>query len=368
MKEIRTTVLFDMRAPAFGSPAPALCAAALEMAAFTDSIGVSRINLGRSRARVRVGKFGIAREGHAAASRDAARDGSTIERGDPLQSGSKVVEMSRKFGGPYGHLDLDRLIVPGHEYVGEIIDYGPGSRRPLKIGTRVTSQPVMRHAGGHSIVGQSHDCPGGFGEYMLLDENALMEIPGGLDDERAAMTEPLSVGLEHARAGEPMSSDIPLVLGCGAIGLGVIAGLKLMNMGPILAADLDARRRDIALRMGGYGDRSARAVAVWRRPRLRYPSRDTGLRMCRQTGAAQRDHPVGGFQRPDRHWRILPGTRGALRSARADEALEDPLCRHPFVPWWIPGRCDRSARAGRVQLHQHAVRVLEEDLPHGRAG
>jgi alkanesulfonate monooxygenase SsuD/methylene tetrahydromethanopterin reductase-like flavin-dependent oxidoreductase (luciferase family) len=45
MKEIRTTVLFDMRAPAFGSPAPALYAAALEMAAFADSIGVSRINL-----------------------------------------------------------------------------------------------------------------------------------------------------------------------------------------------------------------------------------------------------------------------------------------------------------------------------------
>jgi 2-desacetyl-2-hydroxyethyl bacteriochlorophyllide A dehydrogenase len=167
-----------------------------------------------------------------------------------LQSGSKVVEMSRKFGGPYGHLDLDRVIVPGHEYVGEIIDYGPGSRRPLKIGTRVTSQPVMRHAGGHSIVGQSHDCPGGFGEYMLLDVNALMEIPGGLDDERAAMTEPLAVGLEHARAGEPTRSDIPLVIGCGAIGLGVIAGLKLMNMGPIIAADFDAKRRDIAIRMG----------------------------------------------------------------------------------------------------------------------
>ena len=167
-----------------------------------------------------------------------------------LHAGNKVVEMSRKFGGPYANLDLDRVIVPGHEYVGEIIDYGPGSRRPLKTGTRVTSQPVMRHAGGHSIVGQSHDCPGGFGEYMLLDENALMEIPAGLDDDLAAMTEPLSVGLEHARMGEPTRDDIPLVIGCGAIGLGVIVGLKLMGMGPIVAADFDAKRRDIAIRMG----------------------------------------------------------------------------------------------------------------------
>jgi threonine dehydrogenase-like Zn-dependent dehydrogenase len=60
-----------------------------------------------------------------------------------LHLGEKVVEMSKKFGGPYSKLDLSRVIVPGHEYVGEIIDYGPGSRRPLKPGTRVTSQPVL---------------------------------------------------------------------------------------------------------------------------------------------------------------------------------------------------------------------------------
>src|SRR5262245_58160694 len=167
-----------------------------------------------------------------------------------LHGGSQVIEMSRRFGGPYSNLDLDRVIVPGHEYVGEIVDYAPGSRRPLAPGTRVTSQPVMRVAGGHSIIGQSHECPGGFGELMLLDENALMEIPGGLDDDRAAMTEPLAVGLEHARSGEPTAGEVPLVIGCGAIGLGVIAGLKLMGLGPIVAADLDANRRDIAIRMG----------------------------------------------------------------------------------------------------------------------
>lgn len=167
-----------------------------------------------------------------------------------LHAGEKVVEFSRKFGGPYGNLDLGRIIVPGHEYVGEIMDYGPGSQRPLKIGSRVTSQPVMRHAGGHSIIGQSHDCPGGFGEYMLLDENALLEVPDALDDDRAALIEPLAVGLEHARAGEPTRDDVPLVVGCGAIGLGVIAGLKLKGIAPIVAADLDPGRREIALQMG----------------------------------------------------------------------------------------------------------------------
>lgn len=45
VNEIRTAALFDMRAPALGTPAPSLYAAALEMAAFADEIGISRINL-----------------------------------------------------------------------------------------------------------------------------------------------------------------------------------------------------------------------------------------------------------------------------------------------------------------------------------
>ncbi len=167
-----------------------------------------------------------------------------------LTAGQEVVDASRKHGGPYGHLDLSRPIVMGHEYVGEILDYGPGSRRPLKVGTRVTSQPVVRTGSGHEIIGQSHVCPGGFGEYMLLDENALLAVPDGLDADLAALVEPLAVGLEHARMGEPDRNDMALVVGCGAIGLGVIAGLKLLGIAPIVAADFDPHRRDIAIAMG----------------------------------------------------------------------------------------------------------------------
>jgi threonine dehydrogenase-like Zn-dependent dehydrogenase len=167
-----------------------------------------------------------------------------------LHAGQNVIDLSNKFGGPYAGLDLARPFVPGHEYVGEVIDYGPGSRRTVKPGRRVTSVPVMRQANGHSVIGFSHDCPGGFGEYMLLDETVLMEVPSDLDDDLAAMTEPLAVGLEHARRGLPTKEDVALVVGCGAIGLGVIAGLKLMGIAPIVAADFHPGRRENAIRMG----------------------------------------------------------------------------------------------------------------------
>ncbi len=158
--------------------------------------------------------------------------------------------LSKVHGGPYANLDFGRPFVPGHEYVGEVIDYGPGSKRTVTAGRKVTSIPIMRQSGSTSIVGFSHDCPGGFGEYMLLDEDFILEVPGDLDDDLAAMTEPLAVGLEHARRGRPDKNDVAMVLGCGAIGLGVIAGLKLMGIAPIIAADYNEGRRELAIAMG----------------------------------------------------------------------------------------------------------------------
>ena len=167
-----------------------------------------------------------------------------------LCSGQQIVESSRRYGGPYASVDLSKPIVMGHEFVGEVVDYGPGSRRPIKVGGRATSVPVMRQGPHKGVVGYVSELPGGFGEYMLLDEDFMMEVPEGLDDDLAALIEPLAVGLEHARSGEPQPGEIPLVVGCGAIGLGVIAGLKLRGIGPIVATDLDPGRRALALLMG----------------------------------------------------------------------------------------------------------------------
>jgi 2-desacetyl-2-hydroxyethyl bacteriochlorophyllide A dehydrogenase len=166
-----------------------------------------------------------------------------------LHDGERLVNWSRECDGPY-HMDLSKPVVLGHEYVGEIIDYGPGSNRPLKIGTRVTSLPCVFLPDAIYVVGLSNKFPGGLGEYMVLDENMLLEIPEALDDERASLTEPLAVGLHYARVSRVTKDDVALVVGCGAIGLAVIAGLKLYSAAPIVAADFLPERRDIALKMG----------------------------------------------------------------------------------------------------------------------
>jgi 2-desacetyl-2-hydroxyethyl bacteriochlorophyllide A dehydrogenase len=167
-----------------------------------------------------------------------------------LHNAKRIIDFSRECAGVFGQVDLGRTIVPGHEYCGEIVDYGPETSRRLKIGTNVTSAPRIRCPHGLEIVGHSNDFPGGFGEYMVLEEDLLKELPSSLDPDVAAMAEPLSIGLRHARTGEVTKDEIPIVVGCGAIGLAVIAGLKLQGARPIIAADYSASRRELALKMG----------------------------------------------------------------------------------------------------------------------
>jgi alkanesulfonate monooxygenase SsuD/methylene tetrahydromethanopterin reductase-like flavin-dependent oxidoreductase (luciferase family) len=45
LAKFRTTMMFDMRTPDFGAPARELHAAALDMAAFAESIGLDQIGL-----------------------------------------------------------------------------------------------------------------------------------------------------------------------------------------------------------------------------------------------------------------------------------------------------------------------------------
>jgi len=163
--------------------------------------------------------------------------------------GRELVDWSNAYGGPF-KIDLGRPLVMGHEYVAEIIDYGPGAERRLPRGTRVTSPPGLETPKGPQIVGLSSECPGGFGELMVLSETALLPIPDSLETELAAMTEPMSVGFGYVRNARLTADDTPLVVGCGAIGLATIMALKLTEARPIIASDFSEARRRQALAFG----------------------------------------------------------------------------------------------------------------------
>ncbi len=168
-----------------------------------------------------------------------------------VSSGDQMIQNSQKFGGAYSGIDLTQKIAMGHEFVAEIVEYGPGTEQRLPVGSRVTAIPgILDETGAPNIVGYHGSYPGGFAEYMLLFEPLLLAVPDEVPDELAALVEPLAVGLEHARVGRPEPADVALVIGAGAIGLGVVAGLRKAGVQRIIAADLDPSRRALAVQMG----------------------------------------------------------------------------------------------------------------------
>ena len=71
---------------------------------------------------------------------------------------------------------------------------------------------------------------------MVLMEQLLLPVPNGLATERAALTEPMAVGFHAVEMARLTSEDVPLVIGCGPIGLAVISALKTRDVRPIIAA------------------------------------------------------------------------------------------------------------------------------------
>ena len=160
-----------------------------------------------------------------------------------------MVEVTKRIPGRVP-MDLSRDVVFGHEFCCEMLDYGPGTERLFKRGARVCSMPLMMEADGPKGMGYSNAYVGGYAERMLLAAPLLLEVPNGLPTEHAALTEPLAVGVHAVEKAALKGDEAPLVVGCGPVGLAVIAALRLKRVRPIVAADFSPKRRELAVKMG----------------------------------------------------------------------------------------------------------------------
>ena len=162
-----------------------------------------------------------------------------------LHHAEALVDASRRAGARFV-MDLGRDVVFGHEFCAEVLDHGPDTTKALKPGTRVCSMPINISGNTISTVGYSNDVPGGFAERMVLNEKLLLPVPNGLATEHAALTEPMAVGWHAVEKARLTADDVALVIGCGPVGLAVIAGLKIKGVHPIIAADFSPARRKLA--------------------------------------------------------------------------------------------------------------------------
>jgi threonine dehydrogenase-like Zn-dependent dehydrogenase len=148
-------------------------------------------------------------------------------------------------------LDLDADVWMGHEFSAEVLEVGPDTEGPAP-GTLVTSIPVLLTMTGVRPIVYSNEVAGGYGERMLLSAPMLLEVPNGLSATHAALTEPMAVGLHAVNRSRIEQREGALVLGCGPVGLAVIAALRLKGVSHIVASDFSPARRALAATMGAH--------------------------------------------------------------------------------------------------------------------
>jgi threonine dehydrogenase-like Zn-dependent dehydrogenase len=178
--------------------------------------------------------------------------------------------------------------VLGHEVLARVVEVGPGVRR-VERGQRVAVDPligceVRGHApeawcpacasGFHntcansgeegpalvgggplspgSSIGYNRSLPGGWGEQMIAHEARLFPVGDALDDNAAALIEPLSIGVHavlNTRAEGPV-----LVIGSGPIALGTVWALRATGYdGELLAQTKRSHEARLAERLGASG-------------------------------------------------------------------------------------------------------------------
>jgi threonine dehydrogenase-like Zn-dependent dehydrogenase len=144
----------------------------------------------------------------------------------------------------------DQPVVFGHEFCGELAEYGPGCKRDVPTGTPVVAMPLVRAACGVDTVGLSAHAPGAYAEQVIAQESLMLAVPNGLGPDVAALTEPMAVAWHAVRRGEVGKRQVAIVIGCGPVGLGVILMLRASGVRTVVASDFSPGRRALAKACG----------------------------------------------------------------------------------------------------------------------
>lgn len=178
----------------------------------------------------------------------------------------KLVAAARAAGRPF-MFDVERDVVMGHEFSARVLECGAGVTN-VAPGDAVVSLPVLLSGEELVPVGYSNDYPGGYGERMVLLGALCIKVPDGLDPRHAALTEPMGNGIHAVAMSGIKEGESAIVLGCGPIGLAVIAALRLAGVEPIVAADFSPMRRELALGQGAMeavDPKEEQAIDAWQR-------------------------------------------------------------------------------------------------------
>jgi threonine 3-dehydrogenase len=150
-------------------------------------------------------------------------------------------------------------MVVGHEFMGEIVALGDDIVG-LEVGQRVAGE-------GHITCGHCRNCKGGrrefchnhisvgvtrqgaFAEYIALPAQNVFVVPPHIDDDVAAVLDPLGNATHTALRFDVVGEDV-LITGAGPIGAMAAAIVRHIGARDVVVTDINRFRLDLAAQLG----------------------------------------------------------------------------------------------------------------------
>lgn len=152
----------------------------------------------------------------------------------------------------------------GHEFAGRVAAIGEGVSG-LAVGTRVVVRPsTICGRCEHCRIGHSENCvrrtgigvgrDGGFAAHVVVPAENCIALPDGIEDNLAALTEPMTVCAEAVDTAGVKPGDTVLIIGPGTIGQGIALFAQAAGAARIVIAGRDDAARLATLNALGFPD------------------------------------------------------------------------------------------------------------------
>lgn len=155
-------------------------------------------------------------------------------------------------------------MIPGHEFVGHVVEMGPNVKGEWKIGDRICPEQIVpcnecmfcktgRYwmCEKHDLFGFQNNVNGGMAEYVKLTKEAIPYlIPESLAIEKAILTEPYACSWHCVDRAQIGNTDVVVLSGVGTLGLGMVGAIKQRNPKTLVVLDMNDTRLNKAKEFG----------------------------------------------------------------------------------------------------------------------
>ena len=155
-------------------------------------------------------------------------------------------------------------MIPGHEFVGKVVEIGPDVKGDWKIGDRICPEQIVpcgecmfcktgRHwmCEKHDLFGFQNNVNGGMAEYVKLTKEAIPYlVPADMPIEKAALIEPYGCSFHCVDRAQIKTTDVVVQSGVGTLGLGMVGAIKQANPKCLIVLDMNDARLEKAKEFG----------------------------------------------------------------------------------------------------------------------